>query len=38
MSNLVRGGLKDGFVKTSPYGAAVAEAAKKAADARQGAR
>jgi simple sugar transport system substrate-binding protein len=28
----VRGGLKDGFVKTSPYGAAVSDAAKKAAD------
>jgi simple sugar transport system substrate-binding protein len=30
--HLVRGGLKDGFVKTSPYGAAVSDAAKKAAD------
>jgi simple sugar transport system substrate-binding protein len=31
--HLVRGGLKDGFVKTSPYGAAVTPAAKTAADA-----
>jgi simple sugar transport system substrate-binding protein len=31
--NFVRGGLKDGFVKTSPYGAMVPDAAKKAADA-----
>ena len=31
--NFVRGGLKDGFVKTSPYGAMVPEAARKAADA-----
>jgi basic membrane protein A len=30
--HLVRGGLKDGFVKTSPYGAAVSEEAKKAAE------
>jgi basic membrane protein A and related proteins len=30
--HVVRGGLKDGFVKTSPYGAAVGEPAKKAAD------
>ena len=31
--NFVRGGLKDGFVKTSPYGSAVSAAARKAADA-----
>jgi simple sugar transport system substrate-binding protein len=31
--HLVRGGLKDGFVKTSPYGAAVSAEAKAAADA-----
>jgi simple sugar transport system substrate-binding protein len=31
--NFVRGGLKEGFVKTSPYGAMVPEAARKAADA-----
>jgi simple sugar transport system substrate-binding protein len=31
--NFVRGGLKDGFVKTSPYGAMVSEAARKNADA-----
>ena len=31
--NLVRGGLKEGIVKMSPYGAATSEAAKKAADA-----
>ena len=31
--NFVRGGLKDGFVKTSAYGAMVPEAARKAADA-----
>lgn len=31
--NLVRGGLKEGVVKTSPYGPAVGEAARKAADA-----
>jgi basic membrane protein A len=30
--HLVRGGLKDGFVKMSPYGAAVSEEAKKKAD------
>jgi basic membrane protein A len=30
--NFVRGGLKDGFVKPSPYGAAVSPAAKKTAD------
>lgn len=31
--NFVRGGLKDGFVKTSAYGAMLPDAAKKAADA-----
>lgn len=31
--NFVRGGLKEGFVKTSPYGSMVPEAARKAADA-----
>ncbi|MGE4241612.1 BMP family ABC transporter substrate-binding protein [Ramlibacter sp.] len=31
--NFVRGGLKDGFVKMSPYGATVNDAAKKRADA-----
>ena len=30
--NFVRGGLKDGFVKMSPYGPAVSDAAKKQAD------
>jgi len=30
--NLVRGGLKEGIVKSSPYGAAVTAAAKEAAD------
>ena len=30
--NFVRGGLKDGFVKSSPYGSAVAEGARKQAD------
>jgi len=30
--NFVRGGLKEGFVKTSPYGAMVSEAARKNAD------
>jgi basic membrane protein A len=30
--HLVRGGLKDGFVRNSPYGAAVSEEAKAAAD------
>jgi basic membrane protein A len=30
--NFVRGGLKDGFVKPSPYGKAVPPAAKKVAD------
>jgi basic membrane protein A and related proteins len=31
--NFVRGGLKEGFVKTSAYGSMVPEAARKAADA-----
>ncbi len=31
--NFVRGGLKEGFVKTSPYGSMVSEAARKNADA-----
>ncbi|MDO8298853.1 BMP family ABC transporter substrate-binding protein [Lacisediminimonas sp.] len=31
--NFIRGGLKDGFVKTSAYGPAVSEAARKNADA-----
>jgi basic membrane protein A len=31
--NFVRGGLKDGFVKSSPYGSMVPEAARKNADA-----
>ncbi|BAI74442.1 simple sugar transport system substrate-binding protein (plasmid) [Azospirillum sp. B510] len=30
--NLVRGGLKEGIIKTSPYGAAVSDAARKHAD------
>jgi len=30
--NFLRGGLKDGFVKSSPYGKAVSEAARKSAD------
>jgi simple sugar transport system substrate-binding protein len=30
--NFVRGGLKDGFVKSSPYGSAVPEAARKNAE------
>jgi basic membrane protein A len=30
--NFVRGGLKDGFVKSSPYGAMVTDAAKKQAE------
>jgi simple sugar transport system substrate-binding protein len=30
--NLVRGGLKEGFLKMSPYGSAVAQAAQKGAD------
>lgn len=33
MTNFVRGGLKEGFVKMSPYGRAVPTAAKKKADA-----
>ena len=32
MNNFLRGGLKDGFVKTSAYGPAVSDAAKKTAD------
>jgi basic membrane protein A and related proteins len=32
MPNFLRGGLKDGYVKMSPYGAAVSAAAKKKAD------
>jgi simple sugar transport system substrate-binding protein len=31
--NFVRGGLKEGFVKMSPYGKSVPDAAKKKADA-----
>ena len=31
--NFVRGGLKEGFVKSSPYGSMVSEAARKNADA-----
>jgi basic membrane protein A and related proteins len=30
--NFVRGGLKDGFVKSSPYGSSVSEAARKNAE------
>ncbi len=33
MPNLLRGGLKEGYVKMSPYGPAVSDAAKKKADA-----
>jgi simple sugar transport system substrate-binding protein len=33
LANFVRGGLKEGFVKTSAYGKAVSEAARKKADA-----
>jgi basic membrane protein A and related proteins len=33
LPNFVRGGLAEGFVKTSPYGGAVPEAARKHADA-----
>ncbi len=33
LSNFVRGGLPEGFVKMSPYGAAVSDAARKQADA-----
>ena len=36
--NFVRGGLKEGFVKMSPYGPTVTDAAKKKADERQGRR
>lgn len=32
MPNMLRGGLKDGYVKMSPYGPAVSAAAKKKAD------
>jgi simple sugar transport system substrate-binding protein len=32
LASFVRGGLKDGFVKPSPYGVAVSEKAKKQAD------
>ena len=32
MVNLLRGGLKDGFVKMSPYGPGASEAARKSAD------
>ena len=32
MVNFLRGGLKDGFVKMSPYGKAVSEGARKSAD------
>ena len=32
MNNFMRGGLKEGFVKMSPYGKAVSDAAKKKAD------
>lgn len=31
--NFVRGGLKDGFVKSSPYGSSVSEGARKSAEA-----
>ena len=34
--NFLRGGLKEGFVKLSPYGKAVAEPARKQADAVKG--
>jgi simple sugar transport system substrate-binding protein len=34
--HLLRGGLKEGFVKMSPYGPAVSDAAKKAADEAKG--
>ena len=36
LSNFVRGGLAEGFVKMSPYGQAVPEAARKQADAVKG--
>jgi len=32
LNNFLRGGLKDGFVKSSPYGKAVPEGARKMAD------
>jgi len=32
LQNFLRGGLKEGFVKTSPYGKAVSDAARKQAD------
>jgi basic membrane protein A and related proteins len=32
-AHLVRGGFKEGFIKMSPYGAAVSDAAKAKADA-----
>jgi simple sugar transport system substrate-binding protein len=35
-NNFLRGGLKEGFVKPSPYGKAVSEAARKNADAVKG--
>jgi simple sugar transport system substrate-binding protein len=37
MTNFLRGGLKEGFVKMSPYGAAVTPAARKAGDAAKAA-
>jgi simple sugar transport system substrate-binding protein len=33
MNNFLRGGLKEGFVKSSPYGTAVSEGARKKAEA-----
>ena len=33
LPNFVRGGIDEGFVKMSPYGPAVSEAARKNADA-----
>jgi len=33
MKNFLRGGLKEGFVRTSPYGTSVSEATRKKADA-----
>ncbi|MFN9391332.1 MAG: BMP family ABC transporter substrate-binding protein, partial [Betaproteobacteria bacterium] len=33
LNNFLRGGLKEGFVKPSPYGKAVSEGARKQADA-----
>jgi simple sugar transport system substrate-binding protein len=32
MKNFIRGGLKEGYVKMSPYGKAVSEAGRKKAD------